>query len=104
MLADLSDTVVFVIDSYSVDKFIIAKETLFRFVERNKFMKKKNLCVMFNKADLKNRPPKELLYKALEADKLQKFVGKIYTKETSAYNKEGLDECLDWMVKNANTI
>jgi len=32
--------------------------------------------------------------KALETDKIGKLVSKCYVKETSAFNKEGIDECL----------
>ncbi len=46
---------------------------------------------MLNKCDFKHRPAKELLVKALDMEKLGKLVGKYYIKETSAYNKEGLD-------------
>jgi hypothetical protein len=46
---------------------------------------------MLNKCDFKHRPAKELLVKALDVEKLSKLVGKYYIKETSAYNKEGLD-------------
>ena len=42
---------------------------------------------MLNKCDLKERPPKELYIRALEQDKLAKLVGKVYIKETSAFNK-----------------
>jgi hypothetical protein len=55
---------------------------------------------MLNKCDLKHRPLKELLVKALEVDKISKLVGKYYIKETSAYNKEGIDECFEWIIKN----
>jgi hypothetical protein len=46
---------------------------------------------MLNKCDVKNRPSKELLVRALEADKVGKLVNRLYIKETSAFNKEGLD-------------
>ena len=55
---------------------------------------------MLNKCDFKHRPSKELLVKALDVDRLAKLVGKYYIKETSAYNKEGLDECFEWIIKN----
>jgi hypothetical protein len=55
---------------------------------------------MLNKCDFKHRPSKEILVKALDVDKLGKLVGKYYIKETSAYNKEGLDECFEWIIKN----
>ena len=35
---------------------------------------------MLNKSDNKDRTPKEILYKALDIDKLQKLVGKLYVK------------------------
>jgi hypothetical protein len=38
--------------------------------------------------------------KALDVDKIAKLVGKYYIKETSAYNKEGIDECFEWIIKN----
>lgn len=44
---------------------------------------------MLNKLDIKNRAPKDALYKALEPEKIQKLVSKFYVKETSAYNKDG---------------
>lgn len=62
--------------------------------------RKKNLCIMLNKCDLKHRPTKELLVKALEMDKMGKLVNKYYVKETSAYSKEGIDECFEWVIKN----
>lgn len=46
---------------------------------------------MLNKVDVKDRPSKELLYKALETEKIQKLISRLYVKETSAFNKEGLD-------------
>lgn len=55
---------------------------------------------MLNKCDLKHRPAKELLVKALEMDKMGKLVNKYYVKESSAYNKEGIDECFEWIIKN----
>ena len=55
---------------------------------------------MLNKCDFKHRPSKELLVKALDVDRLAKLVGKYYIKETSAYTKEGLDECFEWIIKN----
>lgn len=58
---------------------------------------------MLNKCDRKNRPPKELFVRALETDKLSKLVGRFYIKETSAFNKEGIDECLEWIIKNTAT-
>ena len=48
---------------------------------------------MLNKCDLGGRPPKELLVRALEPERMGKLVGKLYFKETSAFNKEGIDEC-----------
>ena len=48
------------------------------------------MCVMLNKCDLK-RKREEIMMKALEPDKLQKLVHKLYIKETSAFTKEGLD-------------
>jgi hypothetical protein len=45
---------------------------------------------MLNKCEMQNRIQKDILVKALELEKMQKMVGKIYVKETSAYNKEGL--------------
>jgi site-specific recombinase XerD len=55
---------------------------------------------MLNKCELENRIAKETLYKGLDMERIQKLVGKIYIKETSAYTKEGLEECFDWMSKN----
>lgn len=55
---------------------------------------------MLNKCDFKHRPSKELLVKALDVERLSKLVNKYYIKETSAYNKEGLDECFEWIIKN----
>lgn len=40
-----------------------------------------------------------MLYKALETEKIAKLVGKMAVKETSAYNKEGLEEFVEWVVK-----
>lgn len=57
---------------------------------------------MLNKCDLRNRASKELLVKALEPDRIAKLVGKYYVKETSAFNKEGIDECLEWLIKNSS--
>jgi len=65
--------------------------------------RKKNLCVILNKSDIKDRAPKDALYKALEPEKLQKLVAKLYVKEASAYNKDGLEECFDWLIKNNAT-
>lgn len=28
------------------------------------------------------------------------MVGKYYIKETSAFTKNGIDECLEWLIKN----
>jgi hypothetical protein len=42
---------------------------------------------MLNKCDYKDRPSKDLLFKALESDRIIKMVAKLYVKETSAYNK-----------------
>ncbi len=58
---------------------------------------------MLNKSDNAHRVPKDILMKGLEMDKLQKFVGKLYVKETSAYTKDGLEECFDWLSKNVHT-
>lgn len=58
---------------------------------------------MLNKSDIKNRESKQTLFKALETDKLQKNVNKIYVKETSGFTKDGIDECFDWLSKNFNT-
>lgn len=55
---------------------------------------------MLNKCDLRHQHSKEILVKALDVEKLAKLVGKYYIKETSAYNKEGLDECFEWIIKN----
>lgn len=55
---------------------------------------------MLNKCDMKNRPSKEIIVKALQLDRLSKLVNKYYVKETSAYTKEGLDECFEWIIKN----
>ena len=55
---------------------------------------------MLNKSDLPSKVPKDLFYKALDIEKMQKLVGKVYVKETSAYTKDGLEECFDWMSKN----
>lgn len=55
---------------------------------------------MLNKSDIANKVPKDVLFKALDVDKIQKLVGKVYVKETSAYTKDGLDECFEWMGKN----
>jgi hypothetical protein len=57
---------------------------------------------MLNKTDVKERPEREILYKALEVDKIQKLVSKLYVKETSAYTKDGLEESIDWLYKNTN--
>ena len=57
---------------------------------------------MLNKAEVKERPEREVFYKALEVDKLQKLVGRIYFKETSAYTNDGIEECFDWLYKNTN--
>lgn len=46
---------------------------------------------MLNKSDLHNKVPKDILYKGLDVDKIQKLVGKVYVKETSAYTKDGLE-------------
>lgn len=35
---------------------------------------------MLNKSDLPNKVPKDIMYKALDMEKLQKFVGKVYIK------------------------
>jgi hypothetical protein len=45
---------------------------------------------MLNKCELQNRVAKDVLIKALEIERMQKLVGKLYIKETSAYTKEGL--------------
>ncbi len=45
---------------------------------------------MLNKSDLQNKFTKDVFYKALEIEKMQKHVGKVYIKETSAYTKDGL--------------
>lgn len=58
---------------------------------------------MLNKSDTQNRVLKDILYKGLDVEKIQKQVGKVYVKETSAYTKDGLDECFDWMSKNVHT-
>jgi hypothetical protein len=55
---------------------------------------------MLNKSDIKDHIHKDALCKALEQTKIDKLVGKVYIKETSAYNKDGLEECLDWLIKN----
>ena len=46
---------------------------------------------MLNKSDLKDRVPKETLYKGLDIERLQKCVGKLYVKETSGFTKDGID-------------
>jgi hypothetical protein len=56
---------------------------------------------MLNKCDLGGRPPKDLLVRALEPERMGKLVSKLYFKETSAFNKEGIDECFEWLIKNA---
>jgi len=35
---------------------------------------------------------------------MAKLVGKYYVKETSAFNKEGIDECLEWLIKNSSIV
>lgn len=55
---------------------------------------------MLNKCDVLSNVPKDLFYKALEIERIQKLVGKVYLKETSAYTKDGLEESFDWMAKN----
>lgn len=35
---------------------------------------------MLNKSDLQSKVPKDIIYKALDIEKLQKFVGKVYIK------------------------
>lgn len=64
--------------------------------------RKKCLCIMLNKSDLQNKFNKEVFYKALDIQKMQKLVGKVYIKETSAYTKDGIEECFEWMGKNVN--
>lgn len=54
---------------------------------------------MLNKSDVPNRPPKDMVFKALELDKIEKLVHKAYAKETSAFTKDGIEECLEWAVK-----
>ena len=58
------------------------------------------MCIMLNKSDFKDRVPRQTLYKALDIDKVQKCVGKLYVKETSGFTKDGIDECFDWLGKN----
>ena len=108
LLAGIADSFVYVIDGSNPGMFPWAKKYLFAFLQHHKEMRyctcifrKKALCVMLNKCDLKNRPPKELMVKGLEPQRLNKLVGKCYFKETSAFNKEGIDECLQWLIKNA---
>jgi hypothetical protein len=36
----------------------------------------------------------------LEVEKIGRLVGRWYVKETSAFNKEGIEECLEWVIKN----
>ncbi len=35
---------------------------------------------MLNKSDIKDRPPRDAVYKALEPDKIQKLISKLYIK------------------------
>ncbi len=35
---------------------------------------------MLNKSDIPNKVPKDVLFKALDVDKIQKLVGKVYVK------------------------
>lgn len=98
LLYDYCDAVCFVIDAQDTDTFSIAKQTLHRFLESNRTMKynnchcrKKCLAIMLNKCDLPAKVPKDLFFKALEMEKIQKLVGRVYMKESSAYTKEGLD-------------
>lgn len=58
---------------------------------------------MLNKWDHNSKKDKDVMAKGLEIQKLQKFVNKLYVKETSGFNKSGLDECFDWMAKNVTT-
>ena len=58
---------------------------------------------MLNKWDSNTKKDKDVMIKGLEIEKLQKFVNKLYVKQTSGFNKSGLDECFDWMAKNVTT-
>ncbi len=66
-------------------------------------MRAKVLCIMLNKSDIGNRIAKDVLYRGLEIERMAKMVGKIYVKETSAYTKDGIEECLDWVSKNVRS-
>ena len=55
---------------------------------------------MLNKSDIKERESKQILFKALQTEKIQKNVHKLYVKETSGFTKDGIEECFDWLSKN----